>query len=132
MRSRGKVARGVFVYAKVRSKEPEFWKKRYWHARRMAPLPIVIDPAIYAQSAMLFAGAPKDPMEIGITCYELSDDLGDQLSLFGDQMAREQHITDAIDEINRRFGDRMIHSADTLGTGEFVKQKIPFGSTRFL
>ncbi len=132
MRSRGKVARGVFVYAKVYSSEPEFWKKRYWHARRMAPLPFYTDPAIYAQAALLFAGAPKAPIEIGITCYELSDGLGDQLSLFGDQMAREQQVTDAIDEINRRFGDRMIHSADTLGTGDFVKQKIPFGSTRFL
>lgn len=132
MRSRGKVARGVFVYAKVYSNEPEFWKKRYWHARRMAPLPFYTDQAIYAQAVMLFAGAPKNPIEIGITCYELSNGLSDQLSLFGDQMAREQQVTDAIDEINRRFGERMIHSADTLGTGDFIKQKIPFGSTRFL
>lgn len=131
MRSRNKVARGVFVYAKTRDKTQDY-RKRYWHARRMAPLPFYTDQAIYAQAVMLFAGAPKNPMEIGITCYELSDGLGDQLSLFGDQMAREQQVTDAIDQINRRFGDRMIHSADTLGTGEFVKQKIPFGSTRFL
>lgn len=131
MRSRGKVARGVFVYAKSRDKTQDY-KKRYWHARRMAPLPFYTDQAIYAQAAMLFAGAPKNPMEIGITCYELNDGLTDQLSLFGDLMAREQQVTDAIDEINRRFGDRMIHSADTLGTGEFVKQKVPFGSTRFL
>ncbi len=132
MRSRGKVARGVFVYAKTYDARREYWKKSSWHARRMAPLPFYTDQAIYAQAAMLFAGAPKDPIEIGVTCYELSDGMGDQLSLFGDQMAREQQITDAVDEINRRFGDRVIHSADTLGTGEFVKQKIPFGSTRYL
>ncbi len=131
MRSRGKVARGVFVYAKAYDRTMDY-KKRYWHARRMAPLPFYTDQAIYAQAAILFAQAPKNPMEIGITCYELCDGLDDQLSLFGDQMAREQQVTDAIDEINRRFGDRMIHSADTLGTGDFVKQKIPFGSTRFL
>jgi len=132
MRSRGKVARGVFVYAKTYDAGQEYWKSGSWHVRRMAPLPFYTDQAIYAQAAMLFAGAPKDPIEIGVTCYELSDGMDDQLSLFGDQMAREQQVTDTIDEINRRFGDRMIHSADTLGTGEFVKQKIPFGSTRYL
>lgn len=129
LRSQGKVARGVFVYAKMRG-QPR--GHRYWHARHMCTLPFYSNAAIYAQAALLFARAPENIMEIGISCYELGDGLGDQLSLFGDQLAHEQHVTDAIDEINRRFGDRMIHAADTLGTDKFVKQKIPFGSTRYL
>jgi DNA polymerase-4 len=125
LRSQGKVARGVLVYAKTT-------ERGYWHARHMATLPFFSDSAIYAQAMMLFAGVPAGSYEIGINCYELSDDTGDQLSLFGDQVAREQHITDTIDAINKRFGERTIHVADTLGTDKFVKQKIPFGSTRYL
>lgn len=125
LRSQQRSARGVFVYAKT-------YDRQYWHARRMCDLPFFSNAAIYAQALLLFAGAPGDIREIGVSCYELSDKTDDQLSLFGDELAREQHITEAIDEINKRFGDRTIHAAETLGTGKFVKQKIPFGSTRYL
>lgn len=125
MRSQNKVARGIFVYAKSR-------ERGYWHRRHMCALPFYSNQAIYAQAAMLFAAAPDDIREIGISCYQLEDGVDDQLSLFGDELARQQHVTEAIDAINKRFGDRTIHAADTLGTGIYVKQKVPFGSTRYL
>ncbi|HRF28204.1 MAG TPA: hypothetical protein PL051_01000 [Candidatus Saccharibacteria bacterium] len=125
IRSQGKQARGVAVYARSRS-------TGYWHARHMASMPFFSNQAIYAQAAQLFANAPSDVKEIGVTCYELSDNTDPQLSLFGDELARERHITSALDEINSRYGSRTIHSANTLGTDMYVKQKIPFGSTRYL
>jgi DNA polymerase-4 len=125
IRSQGKVARGVFIYARTRD-------RRYWHARYMASLPFFSDQAIYTQAARLFERAPDDIKEIGVTCYELSDPDDSQLHLFGDELAQEKRVTSAVDEINQRYGDRVIHSADTLGTGIYVKQKIPFGSTRYL
>jgi DNA polymerase-4 len=125
LRLKGRSARGVFVYART-------YDHGYWHRRRMCPLPFFSNEAIYAQAAMLFSEAPDTIREIGVTCYQLSEGMSDQLSLFGDQLARDQQITDAIDTINRRFGDRTIHSADTLGTGIYIKQKVPFGSTRYL
>ncbi|MDB5177946.1 MAG: putative DNA-directed polymerase, partial [Candidatus Saccharibacteria bacterium] len=118
IRSQGKVARGVFVYAKSVD-------RRYWHARRMAAAPFFSNSAIYAQAYQLFELAPQHIKEIGVTCYELSDDTDQQLSLFGDELAQEKYVTSAIDEINGRYGDRTIHSADTLGTDIYVKQKIP-------
>jgi DNA polymerase IV len=47
-------------------------------------------------------------------------------------VARDRAVTEAVDVINHRFGERTIHSADTLETQKIVKQKIPFGSTRYL
>lgn len=125
LRSQNRVARGVFVYAKT-------YERGYWHARKMHELPFFSDNAIYNQARLLFAGAPQHIKEIGINCYELCDDNDPQLSLFGDEVAREHRLIDAMDVINRRYGERVIHSADTLGTGRFVRQKIPFGSTRYL
>ncbi|HET6746820.1 MAG TPA: hypothetical protein VFH06_01805 [Candidatus Saccharimonadales bacterium] len=126
LRSQGKRARGVFVYARS-------YDRGYWHARRTSPLPFFSNGAIYAQALLLFTEAPERIREIGVSCFALEDsDSRDQLSLFADEIVREQQITSAIDTINQRFGDRTIHSADTLGTGKFVKQKIPFGSTRYL
>ena len=49
-----------------------------------------------------------------------------------DEIAREQKAVKAIDTLNRRFGERTVHSAHTLGTGIYVRTKVPFGSTRYL
>lgn len=147
IRSQGKVARGVLVWATTYSAgdvdTPPTplayhggWETkqrgRYWHARRMSTMPFLSDQAIYAQAVQLFAAAPADIRTIGVTAYELNDDNDPQLSLFGDQLARERLVVEAVDEINERYGERTIHSADTLGTDEYVKTKIPFGSTRYL
>lgn len=125
VRSQGLAARGVSVHART-------YAHGYWHARHMASVPFFSNQAIYEQARRLFASAPEDMKEIGVTCYELGpvDDV--QLNLFGDELAQERATTAAIDNINSRYGDRTIHSADTLGTDMYVRKKIPFGSTRYL
>lgn len=140
VRSQGKVARGVMVWATTYGDQPMEksggWEVRrggrYWHSRRMSLMPFFSDQAIYTQAEQLFRAAPPNIRSIGVTAYEISDDTDPQLSIFGDEIARERSITGAVDEINDRYGTRVIHSADTLGTGMYVKQKIPFGSTRYL
>lgn len=125
LRKQGKAARGVYVYAKTRD-------RGYWHASRLSPLPFYSDQTIFEVARALFQKAPTDIKEIGMHCYELEPRETHQISLFQDQLVREQLVVDALDSINNRFGERTIHSANTLDTGIYVKQKIPFGSTRYL
>lgn len=140
LRSQGKSARGIGVYARINGVEGleesnGRWghKGQYWHQKYLAPLPFFSDKAIWQITRRLFARAPVgEYREIGLHTYHLHDGLSDQLSLFGDDMAREQKTTWAIDEINNRWGDRTIHSAHTMRSGEIVKTKIPFGGTRYL
>lgn len=125
LRSQNKVARGLYVYVKT-------IERQYWHSCRMCQLPFYSDETINALAQQLFFNAPDRIQEIGVHCYGLSDNDDVQMSLFNDQLMREQQLVSAIDTINQRFGDRMIHSANTLNTDGVVKQKIPFGSTRYL
>lgn len=125
MRSQGKAARGVYVYAKTLD-------RTYWHSSTLSPLPFFSDRAIYAQALQLFSKAPDGMKEIGIHCYELTDMDDSQISLFADEITRERQVVEAVDDLNQRFGERTIHSADTLNTGIYVRTKIPFGSTRYL
>jgi DNA polymerase-4 len=125
MRTQNKSARGIYVYAKT-------YEKGYWHASTMAQLPFSSDQTIYVLAKKLFDRAPDGVKEIGVHCYELEPIEDQQVSLFNDQIVQERQVTGAIDDINQRYGDRTIHSADTLGTDKHVKQKIPFGSTRYL
>ena len=125
LRSQEKAARGIYVYARTA-------ERKYWHACRLCQLPFYSDTTINSLAQQLFTKAPDDIREIGLHCYNLTDNDNSQMSLFGDVLAREQQLVDAIDDINQRFGDRTVHSADTLTTDELVKVKIPFGSTRYL
>lgn len=127
VRSKGMIARGVMVYART-------YDHGGWHAKYMAPLPFFSNEAIYAHVKRLFEGAPNGIKMIAVTCYGLqpAEAHSQQLQLFGDEIAREQAITSAIDEINERYGKRVIHSADTLGSSEYLREKIPFGSTRYM
>lgn len=125
LRTQNKAARGVYVYAKTLDRQ-------YWHSSTLSPLPFFSDQSIYAQAMQLFDRAPTELKEIGVHCYELTEADASQLSFFADEIIRERQVVGAIDEINKRFGERTIHSADTLNTGIYVKTKIPFGSTRYL
>ncbi len=125
LRSQGRSARGVYVYAKTR-------EGKLWHASNLSPLPFYSDVAIHTQAKQLFERAPSDIKEIGVHCYELVVGGNSQTSLFADEMVRERQVSDVIDGINSRFGERAIHSATTLPTDEYIKTRIPFGSTRFL
>ena len=125
LRTQGKAARGVYVYAKTLD-------RNYWHSSTLSPLPFYSDSSIYTQAVALFNKAPDNLREIGIHCYELTELEESQVSLFADEITRERQAVEAVDSLNRRFGERTVHSADTLGTGIYVNTKIPFGSTRYL
>ncbi len=126
LRHNNKAARGVRLYAR------RYHGKGAWVAHELAPLPFFSDAAIWAIARRLASGIPPDSKMIAVTCYRLHDDAADQLSLFGDELARERQVTWAIDEINRRWGERTIHSGSTAGMKSVVKTKIPFGSTRYM
>jgi len=125
LRGQNIVARGIYVYAKS-------YKSGYWHACRVMQLPFYSDKAIYNLARSLFEDAPDEIREIGVHCYNLSEGEGNQISLFGDEMAQERRLMDAVDTVNRRYGEQTLHSADTLSTIDSMKVKIPFGSTRYL
>ena len=123
LRKQGLAARGVYVYART--------GQDYWHANRLLAVPFFSNGAIYEQAKDLFSQAPAGIKEIGIHCYKLQVDSGDQISLFADELARERAIVSSVDEINDRYGERTVVSASTLDSGLYVSQKIPFGSVRY-
>lgn len=138
IRQAGVWARGVQVHARGGHRRQgsgsiaQASHSRYWQARHMEPAPFSSNQAIYTLARQLWAGAPDDVREIGVTCYQLTPAGSRQLLLFGDDIASNAQLTASIDAINQRFGDRTIHSAHTLSQQSRITRKIPFGSTRYL
>ncbi len=125
LRSQNKIARGVYIHVRTID-------RKYWHACQMCQMPFSSNSSINSLAQQLFLKAPGRVQEIGIRCYALSDKNHSQMSIFYDEIAREQDLVNSIDYINGRFGDGTVHSADTLNAKKLIKQKISFGSTQYL
>jgi DNA polymerase-4 len=124
LRSKERVARGIYVYVRTHGGE-------YWHRCRKFEWTFFTDKAIWNLAGQLFRAAPADIREIGVSCYGVERPENRQLSLFYDELAREERVQAAVDAVNTRFGARTMHAAETLATRQ-VRTKIPFGSTRYL
>lgn len=131
MRKQGLSARGIYVGTRTFGMTGDK-RRNYWHASFVAETPFFSNETIYSLARQLFVNAPPNIRDINVHAYLLQPHEPSQVSLFADQIARERAVTGAIDELNNRYGEHTIHSADTLQTGPFVKTKIPFGSTRYL
>lgn len=118
-------ARGVLVWARFQNGES-------FVLRKMFKSSFYTDHEIYRRALYLFNQRPKHMIvqTMGITCYMLTPSSRSQLSIFEAQN-KEEWLTEAIDELNERYGNFIIHAASSLEGKKIVKQKIPFGGTKY-
>lgn len=125
LRYNGVDARGILVWATFQTGDS-------WYQRKMFKSTFFTDKEIYRRALFLFNQRPKHLVvtSMGITCYQLTPTTRSQLSLF-ERVNQEEWLTTAIDEINTQYGDFMVTSANALLGKKRVKQKIPFGGTKY-
>lgn len=118
-------ARGVLVWA-------HFTTGQGFILRKMFKSTFYTDKEVYRRALLLFNQRPKHMIvqAMGITCYQLKPSSRSQLSMF-DSVNKEDWLTTAVDEINDRYGSFMVCSANALDGKNLVKQKIPFGGTKY-
>jgi len=119
-------ARGVFVYVRYANGD-------YWYDRRMFKSSFYTNQEVLRRALLLFNNRPQGngyEREIGISCYGLEPSNINQISLL-EEVNREAWLTEAVDTINSQFGEFTITFATSLGAKSTVKQKIPFGTTRY-
>lgn len=125
LRYKGVCARGIFVYVRYANGD-------YWYDRRMFKSAFYTNQEVLRRALLLFNNRPHEAYEreIGVTCYGLEPSNINQISLL-EEVNKEAWLTEAIDTINGQFGEFTITFATSLGAKTTVKQKIPFGTTRY-
>lgn len=125
LRYKGLCARGIFVYIRYSGGD-------YWYERKMFKSTFFSNAEIYRRATLLFNRRPGGDYarEIGVSCYGLSPSSMSQVSLLED-VNREVWLTEAVDRINEEFGEFTVTFASSLPAKSVVKQKIPFGTTRY-
>jgi DNA polymerase-4 len=125
LRYKGMSARGIMVYIRYDSGD-------YWYERKMFKSTFFTNAEVYRRVLLLMNKRPMDyyPVEIGVSCYALTPSDRSQLSLLED-VNKESWLTEAVDTINEQYGEFTITYANSMTSKEIVRQKIPFGSTRY-
>ena len=125
LRYKGFSARGLMVYARYLSGD-------YWYERRMFKTTFFSNAEVHRRAQLLFNRRPHHDYvrEIGVTCYQLSPSERNQVSLL-DEVNQENWLTEAVDRINERYGEFTVTFASSFPSRGIVRQKIPFGTTRY-
>ncbi|HUD06754.1 MAG TPA: hypothetical protein VMR34_02605 [Candidatus Saccharimonadales bacterium] len=118
-------ARGVMVYVRYETGD-------YWYERKTFKSSFFTNAEVYRRALLLFNHRPLDakPKEIGVTCYNLVPSNRSQMSLL-EEVNKQNWLTQAVDRINEDFGEFTVTYANSLTSKEIIRQKIPFGSTRY-
>ena len=127
LRYRAVDARGLIVWVRYANGES-------WYQRRMYGSTFYTNKDIYQRALYLFKQKPfgpnVTPASLGVTCYMLTPSTRNQPSMF-DDVNKDEWVTQAIDEINERYGNFAVFSANALEGRTVIKQKIPFGGTDY-
>lgn len=122
------MAKGIYV--SLRFKSGNTWFKRHLFTEAFND-----DRSLFENAMLIFNQRPKDEIIVlaSITCYHLhaAESANMQLDLFHDRL-NDEVITETMDDINSVFGNQTIMMAPMLGAHGEVKQKVPFGSTKYL
>ncbi|PJE64938.1 hypothetical protein COU91_04290 [Candidatus Saccharibacteria bacterium CG10_big_fil_rev_8_21_14_0_10_47_8] len=125
MRYKGLCARGMSVSIRYKSGD-------YWHSRKAFKSSFFTNAEIYRRATLLFNKHPNLDYvtEMGVSCCLLEASNMNQVSIL-EEVNKEIWLTEAVDEVNRRFGNHTITFAISADAKTKIKQKIPFGSTRY-
>lgn len=118
-------ARGIGIFCNLRNGE-------FFQEKRMYKVACFSNQEIWRRAMELFNKRPSGAIvqSMGIWLYGVEPSSKSQLTIF-DELKKEEHITDAMDGINDRYGMFAVHMAVTTGGKSRVKQKIPFGGTDY-
>jgi DNA polymerase-4 len=125
LRSGGFESRGIYVWVTLKT-------GGRWHGSHKFPSPVYTDQDIFRRARELFMKRPRQIVTaIGVTCYGLEKSQAKQTT-FDQQKIKDQKLTSAVDTVNTRYGNFALTYADALVGKKVIKQKIPFGSTKYL
>ena len=80
---------------------------------------------------ILNAQPEKKPVSLmSITSYQLSQEDDNQLSIFGDEIAKKHSVSDAADKINDIYGEFTVVPGIMMGMDNTILDRIAFGGMR--
>lgn len=125
LRHRGLAARGVYIYLMYANGD-------VWYERQLFKTPVYTGSDVCRRMMLLFNNRPRYDWVrmMSVSCYKLEPAHTNQISLL-DEVNKGVWLSEAVDTINSLYGEFTVTYASSLAAKGLIKQKIPFGSTRY-
>jgi DNA polymerase IV len=125
LRYRNLASRGIYLYLMYANGD-------VWSERKMFKTPVSSGADVYRRALLLFNHRPRYDWVrmMSVSCYKLEPSNSNQISLL-EEINKETWLTEAMDTINSQYGEFTVTYASTLAAKGLIKQKIPFGTTRY-
>ncbi len=125
LRYKGFCARGISLHIQYKTGDA-------WHGRKAFKSSFYTTSEIFRRALLLYNQHPRlgNVVMISVSCYLLEPAMTNQMSIL-DEVNQERRLTEAMDELNGRYGNYTVVFASSLGADKEIKQKIPFGTTRY-
>ncbi len=126
LRAAGYVARGIDLMITYKNGS-------WWHRGCLLSQPCFDSRDFYkAAFRLLLEAKPGSPvLNLAVSCYDLAKNESTQLEFFADVSGKES-LTEAVDDLNKRWGEFTICSARSLGGEKVVLDRIAFGGVKEL
>jgi DNA polymerase-4 len=106
----------------------------HWHTGTKVSASLYTTQEIYTKALMLLQRqtAWKAVRNLAVSVFELAPAAHEQVSLFADGHEKRRRLSDAMDQINDRYGEFLITPALMLGMENTILDRISFGNVREL
>jgi DNA polymerase-4 len=103
----------------------------YWHIRRKVEQVLYTTREIYLKALRLLnqSGYPKRVRNLAVSVYDLLPYQSEQLEMFG---TKSQAVSQAMDQINDKYGEFVITPALMMGMDDTIIDRIAFGGVKEL
>jgi DNA polymerase IV len=129
LRKFGMVAHGIHI-----SLVYDDWT--HWHRGRMMDNDMYTTNELYTKALLVLNQRPENKRvsKLSVSCYGLDDSSKSQMSLFdvNDDVSKKRKVSDAMDEVNDRYGEFVITPALMMGMENQIIKRVPFGNVKEL
>jgi hypothetical protein len=137
LRVHGLAARGLMLglqYVRPETDKSMGWDKRGWCERQMYGVACRRGDQLYERALDLFRRSPqgREVAALYMTAYAVEPVRWDQPELFVDGWERRERVDSVLNMVNDKYGELMLQPAAVAKSRNPMKDKVPFGSVRYL
>lgn len=127
LRRKGFVAYGIHLSLRYKD-------HTHWHHARIHSNEMYTTTELYRHAKFIFNSQPeiKPVTLMSVACYQLTKHTDMQLSIFGDEIAKAHHVSDAADKINDIYGEFTVVPGIMMEMDGVILDRIAFGGVREL
>lgn len=124
LRKMGYIAHGIHVFCAYND-------YGFWHRARKMETELYSTSQLYQKALLVFNQQPqrKPIVKLSVSCYDLTTADKSQMSLFEDDIPKQRKVSDALDQINDRWGEFVITPALMMDMKDLILKRVAFGGS---